>query len=216
MYAHVTTYRLGSEAEVNRDKESDGTISDQSARTIASWWHSPAPSCRPITALSHGLPFDTKELRETIAREITDASDESALIEWLDNLEAILGQDYVWFTWHGGANYATPYVGTDAEAAPTIEDVVNICRDRYRNASGEFPGVDDDSEAWVYGRDPREESDPYPREYVRYVPAFQCADCGMESNTDDLTVIGRNCPDSDFVEPHRMVRADGEWTVESV
>ena len=93
MYAHVTTYRLGTEEETHADMAAetpDAAINDQAARTIASWWHSPAPTCRNITALSHGLPFDTEELRDEISREITDHADQTALLEWLDVLEAIL------------------------------------------------------------------------------------------------------------------------------
>lgn len=94
MYAHVTTYRLGSESETLDDLEyaadAGEVITDQSARTIASWWHSPADTCRNITRLSHGLPFDTAELVDEIAREITDATDARALLDWTHQLEAIL------------------------------------------------------------------------------------------------------------------------------
>lgn len=89
-YAHVTTYRLGTSAEVEADVASAEIISDQSARTIASWWHSPSVTCRQITSLSHGLPFDTEVLRVEIDREITDDGDRAALTEWLDALESVL------------------------------------------------------------------------------------------------------------------------------
>jgi len=91
-YAHVTTYRLGDSAETYADMahaETPGeVISDQTARTIASWWHSPAQSA--ILALSHGLPFDTDELRDEIHREIVDPPDAEALSAWLDQLETLL------------------------------------------------------------------------------------------------------------------------------
>ena len=97
MYAHVTTYRLSTGAEVQVDMErsrhNGETVSDQSARTIASWWHAPSPRCEAITALSHGLPFDTDQLRTEIAREITEPNDAEVLTEWLDNLESILTAD---------------------------------------------------------------------------------------------------------------------------
>lgn len=35
-------------------------------------------------------------------------------------------------------------------------------------------------------------------------PAYQCDHCGVTANTDDLTVIGRNCAASDFNNPHTM------------
>lgn len=101
MYAHVNTYRLGSSEEVAAEitwaEESGDIISDQSARTIASWYHSPAAGSRNITALSHGLPFYTDALREEIEREIVPAADgegqqgdATALTAWLDALEANL------------------------------------------------------------------------------------------------------------------------------
>jgi hypothetical protein len=94
MYAHVTTYRLGtpdrSELELCRFRETDEPVSDQTAMTIASWWHSPASTCRNLTALSHGLPFDTTELAAEIAREVTDADDAAALNAWLGWLEVHL------------------------------------------------------------------------------------------------------------------------------
>lgn len=101
MIAHVSTYRLGSSEEVASEiawaLENDETVSDQTARTIASWYHSPADNSRNITRLSHGLPFDTEELRDEIAREIEplgngegQQGDAPALLAWLDHLEAIL------------------------------------------------------------------------------------------------------------------------------
>lgn len=93
MHAHVTTHRLGSQAEVEADVAAaawrTGPISDQTARTIASWWHSPADTCRNITSLSHGIPFDTVGLAEEIRREITDELDAKVLLEWLEHLETL-------------------------------------------------------------------------------------------------------------------------------
>jgi len=92
MYAHVTTYRLGNSAETWADMAEaetfDGVISDQTARTIASWWQAPAQSA--IVALSHGLPFDTDELRDEIGRGIIGPPDAEALTAWLDELETLL------------------------------------------------------------------------------------------------------------------------------
>lgn len=95
MYAHVTTYRLGTSEEVNADRDyaeatPGAVISDQSARTIASWWHSPGMGSRHLTLLSHGLPFDTVELRDEIEREIAHEDDFAPLLDWLDALEAHL------------------------------------------------------------------------------------------------------------------------------
>ena len=96
MYAHVTTYRLGDSSEVDQDKayaqDTGEAVSDHTARTIASWWHSPAENSRNITALSHGRPFDTAELRDEISREITDPADSEALLTWLEALEAHLSE----------------------------------------------------------------------------------------------------------------------------
>jgi hypothetical protein len=62
------------------------------AQTIASWYHSPADGCRNITALSHGMPFDTVALMEEIRLEIQpiDAKDAAALLHWVDAEEARL------------------------------------------------------------------------------------------------------------------------------
>lgn len=92
MHAHVTTYRLSTSDEVAAEMSTEDVLSDQGARTIASYWHSPSAYARNITALSHGLPFDTDELRDEISREITDTEDAAALTEWLDMLEAILSE----------------------------------------------------------------------------------------------------------------------------
>lgn len=67
-------------------------IDDQTASTIASWYHSPSDCCRMITALSHGMPFDTEVLKQEIHDEIApiDERDAAALTHWLDALEARL------------------------------------------------------------------------------------------------------------------------------
>ena len=62
------------------------------------------------------------------------------------------------------------------------------------------------------------EGDPENRRVVDWIykeriifPAEQrtithtCILCGMNAHTDDLAVIGRNCPDSDFARPHLMM-----------
>jgi hypothetical protein len=96
MYAHVTTYRLATSAEVTADvahaDETGEPISDQTARTLASWWQSPASRCRNIAALSHGMPFDTDELADEIGREISDPTDADALFAWLDSLTELLAE----------------------------------------------------------------------------------------------------------------------------
>jgi hypothetical protein len=93
MYAHVTTYRLGISAEVesdlNRHRPEGDVVSDQTARTIASWWHAPT-GCPAITALSHGRSFDTDDLRDEIGREITEPRMREAMLDWLENLEDLL------------------------------------------------------------------------------------------------------------------------------
>lgn len=94
-YAHVTTYRLGTSDEVESDPgyyrigdAADEVVSDQTARTIASWWHSLRQTS--IVALSHGRPFDTDELRDEIGREIDSPTDAAALLAWVDALEILL------------------------------------------------------------------------------------------------------------------------------
>jgi hypothetical protein len=67
-------------------------ISDQAARTIASWWHSPAPTCRAITALSHGRPFDLDELLAEIPRKVNDLADADALMTWAIHLAEHLAE----------------------------------------------------------------------------------------------------------------------------
>lgn len=94
MYAHVTTYRLGTSAEVADEIEhaaaTGDPISDQTVRTIASYWHSPAPTCRNLTALSHGRPFDLAGLADEIVREVGDVDDRDALEVWADALADLL------------------------------------------------------------------------------------------------------------------------------
>lgn len=94
MYAHVTTYRLGTSSEIYEDiwraTETGEPISDQTARTIASYWHSLSERARNLTALSHGLPFDTDNLAHEITHEITDPDDRDALTEWLYCLTDLL------------------------------------------------------------------------------------------------------------------------------
>jgi len=65
-------------------------IDNADARIIASWYHSPGPCCQHITLLSHGLPFDTAELRQEIHEEIEpiDTRDAAALRHWLNDVEA--------------------------------------------------------------------------------------------------------------------------------
>lgn len=96
MYAHVTTYRLSESSEfiseLEHARKTGEIISDQTARTLASYWHSPTKSCEAITALSHGRPFDTEVLRDQIMGEISNLDDRFALIDWLDQLEALLSE----------------------------------------------------------------------------------------------------------------------------
>lgn len=93
MRANVNTYRLGTSEEVEADIAWAAplwqSVSDQTARTIASWYHSPAPRDANLTALSHGRWFDTKGLREEIERDL-DGAHYEAMIQWLDNLETML------------------------------------------------------------------------------------------------------------------------------
>ena len=96
MYAHVSTYRLGTSAEtypeIDRAMESGKVISDQTARTIASWWHAPR-GCPATTALSHGLPFDTEELTLELERDdFPPCAERDALLAWVADLEALLSE----------------------------------------------------------------------------------------------------------------------------
>lgn len=58
----LTTEQYEAEAE----DVAPGELTDSMARTVASWWHSPSRVDAPITALSHGLPFRSTELVESI------------------------------------------------------------------------------------------------------------------------------------------------------
>lgn len=94
MYAHVTTYRLSSSPETYDDMthcwDRGDVVSDQSARTIASWYMSPGAGSESLTALAHGLPFDTDALADEVAREVSDPDDHDALAGWLANLADLL------------------------------------------------------------------------------------------------------------------------------
>jgi len=91
MYAHVTTYRLGTSAEtyddIARCWDRGEVVSDQSARTLASWYMTPGKGSESLTALAHGLPFDTDDLLTEVHREVTDPDDRDALLAWTYNLE---------------------------------------------------------------------------------------------------------------------------------
>lgn len=77
---------LGMGQEVDDEVEvclrSGAIISDRGARTVASWWHSPAPGCRNITRLSHGLEFDADELTFEVIREVSDPGHRKVLLDW--------------------------------------------------------------------------------------------------------------------------------------
>lgn len=94
METSVMTYRLGTSAEVADEIEwawdTGSVVSDQTARTIASYWMSPGPATRALCALAHGLEFDTDELRGEIEREVTHPDDANALRAWVDHLEDFL------------------------------------------------------------------------------------------------------------------------------
>lgn len=100
MYAQISTAFLGTYAVTIEDRNlanlnhppHNHVITDQTARTIASWYHSPGECCTHITALSHGMPFDTDALREQIHDEIEpiDADDAHALLDWLHHIEVSL------------------------------------------------------------------------------------------------------------------------------
>jgi hypothetical protein len=94
MYAHVTTYRLGSTAETYDDIahcwDRGEVVTDQTARTIASWYMSPSKGSESLTALAHGLPFDTDDLLSEVRREVTNPDDREALLAWTYNVEDLL------------------------------------------------------------------------------------------------------------------------------
>lgn len=94
MHAHVTTYRLGTSVETYDDIahccDRGEVVSDQTARTIASWYMSPGKGSESLTALAHGLPFDTDDLLTEVGREVTEPDDTEALLAWVYNVEALL------------------------------------------------------------------------------------------------------------------------------
>jgi hypothetical protein len=67
----------------------------------------------------------------------------------------------VWMLWHGGHSYAPGYVDDHTETLAS-DDVVWTMLERFYNRDGSTPCVDETSEAHVFFRDPRGESDPYP------------------------------------------------------
>lgn len=63
------------------------TIPDDVAQTIASWYHSPSPYDRNMTALSHGLAYDRAALLDEIDKleAIGQGADElDALRAWVE------------------------------------------------------------------------------------------------------------------------------------
>lgn len=97
MYAHVTTHRLGTSAETYDDIahawDRGEVVSDQTARTIASWYMSPGKGSESLTALAHGLPFDTDDLAAEVRREVTHPDERDALAAWVANLDDLLFWD---------------------------------------------------------------------------------------------------------------------------
>ena len=97
MYTQVTTYRLGMSAETLSDmarcRDRGEVVSDQTARTIASWWMSPSVYSRNLTALAHGLPFDTEELLVEVEREVTDHDEREAMRAWVYALELLYDEE---------------------------------------------------------------------------------------------------------------------------
>lgn len=98
MYAHVNTYRLSTsnEAEVdiwsaNTDPVGDYTISDQTARTVASWYQSPRAAA--LAALASGAAFYTTDLRDDLERAGMYPQHYAAMYAWLDMLEQVLEED---------------------------------------------------------------------------------------------------------------------------
>ncbi len=63
-------------------------ISDKDAQRIASYWHSPSPRDRNITALSHGRPFDKAGLIAELERDLQGFADPSG--DEHDELEQLL------------------------------------------------------------------------------------------------------------------------------
>lgn len=74
----------------------------------------------------------------------------------------------VWILWHGGSSYAAGYVDDDTEGPMPTEDAQELMRARWANRDGSTPCVDESSEAHVFYRDPRGESDPYPDALLRW------------------------------------------------
>lgn len=72
----------------------------------------------------------------------------------------------VFVLWYGGSSYATPYA--DQAEQWQWADAVSECLDRFHNRDGSTPCVDESSEAQVFYADPRDSSDPYPDELVRW------------------------------------------------
>ena len=59
-------------------RRNGGIITDDAARTIASWWHSPSPADRAMTLLSHRGPsalseVDLSDLHDIAAENIAAA-----------------------------------------------------------------------------------------------------------------------------------------------
>ena len=75
----------------------------------------------------------------------------------------------VWGMFHGGGNYAHPYVREDTEhfdsLAKAKEEFLYRCRYDLR-----YPCTGNDATMTIWYRDPREERDPYPDRLLSFGP----------------------------------------------
>jgi hypothetical protein len=89
----------------------------------------------------------------------------------------------VWALWHGGSSYGAPYVSDHLEAFGSITAARGAFVDRHDTGTWlqqtfnyvhqdpctvYAPGVDDDTEMWLWLYDPSDTPDPYPWKILRY------------------------------------------------
>lgn len=75
----------------------------------------------------------------------------------------------VWAAWHGGPSYAAPYIPEDLETFDSLKAAANETWRRQETSDPYYPVVED-SEMWVYFRDPTNERDPYPDRIITIGP----------------------------------------------
>lgn len=162
-----------------------GELTDDMAVTVASWWHSPSTVDRPITALSHGLPFNATDLANAVDQnlhqarragqnEVADLDQLAALGRWARGL-------YVTAVW---SSYGHRFLTDDGEevclTCGAHYRVIHDDPDDYRHGAyvadnGDSPNECTGDTSMSHGEDDEHKIDAHP-------DGGTCAHCDHDCN----------------------------------